>query len=347
MGRLSGSRNRLATGLAFWLLATQAPAQSLPQQFVDLKYEVEPELQSCPSLAEFRVIVAQQLGYDPYRAGSPLGLEVRIQPTENGIEGNIVWDISPHKSLGERRFKSRREECREMMATIGFVVAVQIQLMATERATETPSAPGPAEPTKRLESVSSQAPTNRPASVAKLTLGSFEVRQPSGPLGTRWQVIAGVGPAAGFGIGPGPVALGRLFVALRSGWLGLEAGAEATLPSESRESYGGGFRHQLALATLAICGQKSSLSACGLTKFGRLRADGLGVDRPASPQGMVAQIGLRLMYELELHENFALLGHVDALYLVTPWTVDLNYMAVWSMPRLSTVAGIDLEVRLQ
>ncbi len=108
MGRLFEDWKSRAIGCAVWLLVARAQAQSVPRQFVDLKYEVDPTLQICPNMAEFRVMVAQQLGYDPYRPDSPLGVQVRVLPTEAGIEGIIGWNIARHNGMNERRFAARR-----------------------------------------------------------------------------------------------------------------------------------------------------------------------------------------------------------------------------------------------
>ena len=159
--------------------------------------------------------------------------------------------------------------------------------------------------------------------------------------------MAGLGPAVGIGLGPDPVAQGRLFFAVQYGMGSIELGAEASLPSTTRQPGGGGFRHQLILGSLAACGWYRSISACALTKLGRIQVQGIGVDEPASPAGFVAQVGPRLAYSLGLGEHVMLLGHVDALYLLTPWTVYVNHVAVWTMPRFAAVAGIDLAVNFQ
>jgi len=41
------------------------------------------------------------------------------------------------------------------------------------------------------------------------------------------------------------------------------------------------------------------------------------------------------------------MGHADALYLLTPWTVHVNHVVAWTMPRVGAVAGIDLAVKFQ
>jgi len=74
---------------------------------------------------------------------------------------------------------------------------------------------------------------------------------------------------------------------------------------------------------------------------------GLGVDRPLSRDGILAQVGLRLTYSLGLGDRVILLGHVEALCPLTSWTVDLNHIPVWTMPPVGGVAGIDVAARFR
>jgi len=324
-------------------LCALARAEDTREQFVDLKYEVDPTVLGCPSALEFRSIVAQQLGYDPYGPGEALGVKVRVRPTEAGLEGTIDWSTAETNKLGERRFTSRSEDCQQMMATVGFVVAVQIQLMATEKASTTE--PGHKADIATLRTLESGNSSSEPLRLVTLSMKSFDLHPASDSTG--WSAMVGLGPSAGFGLAPHTLAQGRLFIALQYGWAGLEAGAEAAVPSSKRETYGGGFEQSLFSGTLAGCLWKWSIAACGVGKLGLIRVRGTGVDKSESPSGVFAQVGPRLAYSIGLGGHFVLLSHVEVLHLLTPWTVDLNHLVVWTMPRFSTVAGIDVAVRLQ
>jgi hypothetical protein len=175
-----------------------------------------------------------------------------------------------------------------------------------------------------------------------LTMRSFKLRRLASLDATNRAITVGIGPAVGLGLAPGPVFLGRLFGAFRRGWLGLEVGVERSMPSKTTETYGGGFEHALTLGTVAACGWYGTTFVCGLTKLGRIHVSGFGIDRPESSAGFVAQSGPRIAHALRFGNHVLLLGRVEALYLLTPWTVELNHVAVWNMPRLSAVAGIDL-----
>jgi hypothetical protein len=304
-------------------LAMAPPAHADPRLFIDLKYDVEPSLSDCMADSEFRAMVARQVGYDPYRVGADLGVEVRVRSVEHDIQGTIDWSSPGRGRIGERRFASEGRDCNTMLATMGFALAVQIQLMAVEPAGEPPPRP--------VEGENAELP-------GKAHPGGHDE-------GRALSVSGGAGTAAALGLGPNPVAQGRLLLSLGFGQASSELAVEATLPSTTRQEYGGGFRHRLVLGTWAGCGLRGSTSACVVVKLGQLGVEGNGLDRPASAGGFVAQTGLRLGYSVALGDRMVLVGHADALYLLTSWTIQVNHVAVWTMPRLSALAGIDLALR--
>jgi hypothetical protein len=338
----------LLEAMGFMLATSQAYAA--PELLVNLEYDIDPALHGCPSAEDFRNIVGQQLGYDPYRADATLRVEIRAQAAERGIEGTIDWNDPTQKRVGERRFSSRNRDCHELMVAMGFVVAVQIQLLATDRTAGPASAPqaanattpAPAASRAETEPVASRpAPPGQPEAPPPIEI-------PSSALGsTPWSAIAGLGPAAGFGLGPNLIAQGRIFFGLEYGVASIEIGAEASLPITTRQTDGVGFRENLILGTVAACGHYRFASACALGKFGQIRVSGLGVDVPSSPTGFIAQAGPRVVATLGLGEQLLLLGHADALFLLTPWTVELNHTAIWTMPRFGAVLGVDLAVRFR
>jgi hypothetical protein len=330
------------------LLLVGGQATAAPDLLVDLQYETDPGLHGCPDVEAFRSMVAKRLGYDPHLPGQPLVVEVRIRQGERGMEGGIEWSASARRQFGERRFLSRNQDCEELATTMGFVLAVQIQLMAAEPVED-------ASPAGADQDVARNAPVNDrnaasdgkgdkaevPAVAAASSTPDERVPDSAG-----WKAIAGMGPSVGFGLAPGPIAIGSLFFAVQRGAASVELGAEASLPSTSRQDYGGGFQHEVFLGALSVCAEQWALSACALAKLGMLQVHGVGVDAALSPGGLLAQVGPRLGYSLGLGKRLALLGRVEALYLLTPWSVTVNHTSVWTMPRVGVVAGIDLAVRL-
>lgn len=334
------------------LLAVQAQAQAQPttKPFVDLQYDIDPSLRGCPTLLEFRAFMARELGYDPYLAGSPMGLAVRVRTSESGIEAIVHWSVDTAKKAGERRFAARAEECHAMLKTVGFVASVQIQLMADEHRTE--QQPKPSEdvavPNGGATANSGIAPVAR-SGPATVTLSKERFEIPLAPVSNhaQWSFLLGAGPAVGVGLGPSAVGIGRFFGAVQHRSIAIELGVEGSLPSTTRQTDGGGFRQQSMLGTLAGCAWYGPISACAVAKLGLVGVQGVGVDVTRSPKGLLAQVGPRGAYAIELYNHFALLAHLDLLGSLTSWTVDVNHSAVWTMPRVAGVAGIDLMARFR
>jgi hypothetical protein len=344
------SRIAFALACAGWLAISGRQAYAAAKPFFDLKYEVDPALRVCPEAVEFRAMVAERLKYDPYQGGSALVVEVRARPSEAGLDGSVRWSSPAESGLSERHFSPRSQDCHELMATIAFVVAVQLELMATDsgpevapKSTEGGAGKGPdivGSPAVTPAEVPSGAQT--PADTSEPESASAAVAPSS--KGSFW---TGAGPTVGLGLAPAASVQGRLFLAAEFTRVALEIGAEASLPTTTYQDHGGGFRYQLTLGTLVACARHGSMEVCGLGKLGRLGVRGVAVDRPASATGFVAQVGPRVAYSLALGDHLALQAHVDALLLLTPWTVDVNHVPMWTMPRFAGVAGIDVAVRFR
>jgi hypothetical protein len=163
----------------------------------------------------------------------------------------------------------------------------------------------------------------------------------------RWPMWVGIGPSLAWRLSPAVTADARLFLGIQRNDLSLEIGTEVSYPSTERRWDGSGFRQMLVGGTLALCRHQQSFSACALGRASQVRVYGLGVDRPRSPNGFVAQAGLRLAATMELGSAWFLAAHLDGLGLLTPSTVVLNQAAAWKMPRLGGLAGIELLARFR
>jgi hypothetical protein len=159
--------------------------------------------------------------------------------------------------------------------------------------------------------------------------------------------MVGLGPELALGVGPNLITQGRIFLQLQHSALSVELGAEASLPTTMRQTDGVGFRENLLLGTVAACGHSGFAAACALAKLGQIRAAGLGVDVPYSPTGFIAQAGPRLALSFGLGQQLQVLAHADALFVVTPWTINLNHTAIWAMPWFGAALGIDLAARFR
>ncbi len=323
-------------------------AEAQARQLVDLQYEVDPSLRDCPNATEFGALVSRKLGYDPRRSGSELGLRVQLARSDGGISGTIEWSTGGSAPVGRRQFSSRSEDCRDISLTMGFVVAVQLQM----RAAELPPEPASSDRAAPLSSVDDSSPSEASARdrrtqsrVARSSVPRVEVTETRDATPTPVASVGG-GPSVGFGFGPEPTLLGRLHLALEQSGRSMELGALASLPGTARRS-SASFRYQVVLGTMAACGHLAALFGCGLANLGVLRVRGIDVDRPVAQQGFVVQAGLRVGYRLGLTDSLHALARLDGFYLLTPWVVELNHQRVWSMPRLSAATGIDLAYRFR
>jgi hypothetical protein len=353
--------------------------------YVVLHYSVDASVRGCWEEAEFRRSVAHRIGYDPFREDAPLVVQVRVGGAISAVDGHVEWRKANGLLMGERRFVAKDDNCTKLLTEMSFAVGLQIELLrpkasagggavsaakgsgstsgsapnttvvaAPPTSVATPSAP----PTAATSAASSSTPPPATKSEADTTERPPAERQPRAKVAdedarstagaaSRWPMWLGIGPSLAYRISPAVTADARLFLGLRRNDLSLEVGAEASYPSTERQRDGSGFRQTLIGGTLAICAHRQSLSACALGRASQVRISGIGVDKPRSPTGLVAQAGLRLAAALELGSAWFLAGHLDALGLLTSSTVQLNRVPVWEMPRLGLLAGIDLAARFR
>jgi hypothetical protein len=324
--------------LLFACITRQAQAQA--RVFVELDYRTDATLRECPSDARFRVMVTDQLGYEPFRAGSAHRVVARAQPDGDGIKGLVQWRDASGAPRGERELSTEAMDCREFARVMSFTIAVQIQLLA-----ESIEQSAVAGASTAQEDASSTTPLARP-----LTPPVDRVSDTGAPArtdaasgeGERRQFMLGAGPALGLGFAPGAAFGGRVFARVRRSQLALELGAEASLPSRHTLSDGNGFDQHMVAGSLAGCAFIRSLAGCVLTKWGSLQVRGFGVDMPREASGLVGLAGLRLMLSEHLATRWVGALRVEGLATLAPWRVSLNQRQIWVTPTLSLGLGADL-----
>ena len=284
---------------------------------------------TCPAAADFEAVVAGHLGYSPFRADASESVVVRIETSGRGLDGRLEWRNEAGGWAGERTFPSRSGDCGELVRAMGFALAVQFQLLATEEAARSTAAPpAPAPPT-----ISAPPPSKPPPEIAS---------SPSGP-----SLAAGGGASAGVGLSPDVTAVGRVFGSVAWSRVALELAAEVSVPSTLRRADGAGFSQQVFLASVAGCGLLSRWSGCALAKVGEIRVSGDGVDTPATSAGLILQTGLRLALTQPLGRRVYILAHADGVALLTRGVVTLDGMPVWTTPRVAGIFGLDFGVRFR
>ena len=329
------------------LALSQQPARAAPLT-VRLEYAAEP---GCPEVAEFKAVVAERLGRDPFVETAPEHVLVRIESRGRAMDGSIEWRDSSGKWTGDQRFPSVSTDCARLVRTMGFALAVQIQFLArpdtpidmnaapVERVPSLP--PAPSAPHDATPPTQPIAPTPSPKAMAGPAV--LDAARP--PAVSHRPVFAtGAGPLVGFGISSAPVLLGRLFGAVAWPHVSVELAAVASLPSTTRRADGAGCSQQHLFGSAAACATFVRWSSCLLGNAGEVRMTGENIDQATSASVVFIETGIRSGISQHLGRRALLNAHADGLINLTRWTARLDRIPVWTAPRFAAALGIDASV---
>jgi hypothetical protein len=307
---------------------------------VALEYAPFPE---CPEEAELKDIVTGRLRYDPFREEAPNRVFVSIGLRNGALEGRVEWRDRAGNWTGDQAFPSQAADCRELVRTLGFALAVQIHLLAVQDGFEPPSSAAPPDG----EATTSAA--TQPRDLVKPSRAADESHSPGGKRsfpghvrGSRATFSLGAGASIGGGLASSVIPLARLFGRVDWPYASLELGGEVSAPSTTRRSDGAGFSQHALLVTAAGCGTRDPWSLCVLAKGGVVRVEGRDVDVPASRSGSIFLTGLRAGARQRLGSAAYLELRAEGLVNVTRWTVTLDQLPVWMAPRFVETLGLDL-----
>lgn len=307
---------------------------------VRLEYQAD-EQSGCVGEDQLRRMVTDQLGHDPFRPDADQRVAISIAKTEAGFHGRIVWTEPDGRQVGERNLLSRSRDCREIVANVAFAVTLQLQLVERGGSNE----PGDAGSTGGQSPPPTGPQANPNPAIPERPNLPAEGPPPSGPPTPDRLVLAvGAGPAVGLGLTPDANAFGRLFVAARLRRLSAEVAADAALPATQHEPDGTAIDVDALGASAAGCGHLSFASACLLARLGLIRARGAGIALPSTSWGRFGQVGLRVAATSEVG-RFIVSAHADGLVMLSRWNVVLNDAAVWSVPRVGGLLGVDVALR--
>lgn len=301
--------------------AAPPPLAARPPLQVGLDYDARAAPPDCPSEAELKAAIVQQLGYDPFALDAPRDLVVHVEIARGGTgtTAHIEWLSTSGRLEGERRLSSESEQCSEIASGVAFAVAVQLELRA---GTSLPAAPVPPPPP-------APSPAPRPAVAQKAP-------RPEQAL------LAGAGAYVQRGLQPETAGGLRAFGALRGRWWSLGLEAHGTLPTTQLDSSGAGFSSNVLGLGFSPCIRAAPLDTCLLGTVGRLAVSGEGVDQVRSPSAVVAGLGLRLQLGWPELERWGALIHVDAWTPLTPREVLVNREVVWASAPIVLAAGLDV-----
>lgn len=310
--------------------ATQEHAPPKPLR-VTMAYDAGP---GCPDADDFKSVVEKRLGYDAFDQQAPDRVLVDIGLRGRTFEGRIEWRNAEGRWAGDRTFRSRSDDCSDLARAMAFALALQIQFAAIARdkaiPAQTPPPPPPTPP----------PPLQSAPSDAKPVADKAEPAAAGRPV-----LSLEAGGAVGLGMASGAVPFGRLAAAAVWAPVFVELAAEVAWPTTTRRADGAGFSQQQLLAALAGCGQRGRVGACVVAKAGEIRVDGLQVDRPATPAGLLLQTGLRLVLRQDLGRHAYLAAHAEGLLNLRAWRVTLDNDVVWTSPRFAETVGLYVGVR--
>jgi hypothetical protein len=321
-----------------------------PPLSVTLEYDVP---STCPNEREFRSIVSQRLGRDPFVEAAANRVFVLVSPADERISGELVWRDNAGNSRGAQHFPSRTNHCAQVIQAMGFALAVQIQLLETEEvASPKPSNPEAASAAAAASASPSAPPAPAPPKAVTSAPDRPSVEQGAPPAVVRKPNSHGAAPIWAVG-GGGAVALGmaaelvpegRVFAGLRWPVAAVELGLEVSAPVTTRRADGAGFSQWYVLASAAGCGLVGRLSACAVLRAGSLRVSGRDIDIANSASTALVQSGLRLALSQHLNQSLLLSLHSEGLVNLTRWSTTLDGFPVWSAPRFALDSGLDLVV---
>jgi hypothetical protein len=305
---------------------------------VTLEYDVP---DTCPDEQEFRTIVTKRLGRDPFVEGASNRVLVLVSPADNTISGELVWRDNAGSSTGKQNFPSRTNHCAQVIAAMGFALAVQIQLLEIE---------DDGRPRPISQGALAAEPPPPPKAIVAPTRPSVEPEAPavtvraSKPHGAAPIFSVGGGGAGDLGMSPHLVAAGRVFAGVRWALAAVELALAASAPVTTRRADGAGFSQWYLLASAAGCGVIEPWSACAVFKAGSVRVAGRDIDAPSGASAAIIQSGLRLALSQRLNASTALSFRGEGLVNLTRWSVTLDHLPVWSAPRLALESGLDFVV---
>jgi hypothetical protein len=300
-------------GRVFWclvlLLLVSSAARAEPALRVALDYETDPALPGCPDERAFSRLVRDHLGYDPFDPHAPDVVVARTHLDERGLRGSVEWRDASGSARGERELRSENHDCAELVRMLGFAVAVQIQLLGEDGGGDSTRAAAP------------QPEAGPPPKAPAPEVDSREVgggRASHGRSPSRFRVAARGRPRRRVRPRPRRGGRGRVFLALRGERAALELGAEASLATRHATADGNAIEQRLLLGSFAGCVVLSPFAGCLVSKLGELQIEGVGVDVPLAPSGLLALLGPRLSLGAELGPRWAGALRLEVLATLAP-----------------------------
>lgn len=281
--------------------------------------------------------MAARLGYVPFADQATLAIRAHVRRAGSGLSAELK--VNDGGSESTRQLGSATRDCGELSRALALAISVAIDPMSLTRAPSPPPAePEPAAPPPTAASTPSAPPPATPAAPPPAP-PSKPVRGAELDSKLRLRVFA-TGHAALFTL-PGVSGGASLGLGVRRRALWLDGEFRYDFPGSAQpESGTGRVKAGLLGGTLAACHGNLKLGLCALGLAARVSAEGSEVAEPKQASSLLLGVGARASFEQRLIGAWFFRAHIDALYLVTPWRLELRGQSVWDSSPVALSPGL-------
>lgn len=328
--QLELSLSALVAGL-FW--CTRFAQATEP---VRLVYSLTESAQSCATENDVRRLVAERLGYDPFRDDAKLRIGVVIDKQNEGFAARI--ELSTKQETQGIRELDPASDCAELIARVvlSLSVAIDPEREVSPVETKATTTSDPVESAPPRPAPPPQLPRSRADYFTEQDPPSEKLVAPTrGRKRLQLDLALGIAPEISLGMVPTAALGASLFFRLRRADFAFTAAARWTHSVSMAMNTGGYVRVGSAGGMLIPCWYHAPWLACGVLYIARLDAHSRDVTEPAGDSAYYLSPGLRLGFEWPKRGPWALLLQAESLANVTPVKIELDRKTVWSAPPIT------------
>lgn len=274
--------------LTAWGLGMPGTLHALVKE-VELQYARQPGTEQCPDSQAMKALVADTLGYSPWKSGASRTLQVEISATDEQLRAHVIMVDEQEGVLGQRALVSSSLDCTDLAEQLSLAISLAIDPMVHLRGLPVPHHASTTDAPRAAQN-------HGPALPALWASPRYFAT-------SRWSLGVGFAPGVNAGgvVGAG-IAVDRVSVAVEA-----RADAPALLDVQGGQTGVG-----VTMASLVPCYHASLLRACGLASAGNaVFLDGHRLNL-SSRSISLASMGARMGFNLPLYRWMFLDGCVDA-----------------------------------
>lgn len=281
---------------------------------------------ACPDEASLRSLVAQRLGFDPFRPASDSTVTITIVREGHELVADVRYQGASQRR-GERQLRTPDDDCGELATSVALTVAIMLDPRAFGQ-----GAPKTQEPEPEL-----------PPQVPHREVPHRERPEATLRPASAWSWRFGAGPTIGLGAAPAPSIGATLFAGARSGRFSADVEGRADLPASRAVGEGAEVASSLLVAGVVPCARVvGSGGACFLLAAGALRGEARQAGSPDRLTTFYATVGGRLFWEIDLAPSLALRFRGELTSPLTPTSLAIGGTTQWTTPSVAAALGIDV-----